>query len=52
MKKLILIILLGISLFASELKWLDDFEDAKYFAKKENKLVMMFISSPTCHICN
>lgn len=52
MKKLILTILFGVSLFATDLKWLDDFEDAKYFAKKENKLVMMFISSPTCRVCN
>ena len=52
MKKLILLLILGVSLFANELNWLDDFEDAKYLAKKENKLVMMFISSPTCHVCN
>ncbi len=53
MRKLFLVLIFTtLSLFAQDLKWIYDFEDAKYFAKKENKIVMMFVTMQSCPVCN
>ncbi|WP_457745860.1 thioredoxin family protein [Sulfurimonas sp.] len=52
MKYLVYMVLLALSLSATELKWLDDYNEALVQAKKEHKLIYVFISSSTCGWCH
>lgn len=56
MKKLILTLLFSTLVttlaFAENINWVYDFDEAKAKAKKEDKLVMMFISMQTCPVCS
>jgi uncharacterized protein YyaL (SSP411 family) len=51
MKKIILILLFSTIMFANNINWVYDFDEAKALAKEENKIVMMFISMQTCPVC-
>ena len=51
MRFFIVAIVFGISLFASELNWTHDYEQALKTAKKEHKLVYLLITSTTCKWC-
>lgn len=51
MKKILFTLLFSSFMFANNINWIYDFEDAKKIAKKENKIVMMFISMQTCPVC-
>ncbi|NPA65910.1 MAG: thioredoxin family protein [Epsilonproteobacteria bacterium] len=52
MKKLFLFMALAISAIATELHWYDDYDAALREAKKEHKLVYIFISSSQCGWCH
>jgi len=52
MKYIISMMLLAVSLMATELKWFDNYDAALVGAKKENKLVYVFISSSQCGWCH
>jgi len=52
MKYIISMMLLAVSLMATELKWFDNYDAALVEAKKENKLVYVFITSSTCGWCH
>ena len=51
MKYLISIIIFSTLLFSSDLDWSSDYEKALIQAKKENKLVYVFITSDSCRWC-
>ncbi|MDF1882778.1 thioredoxin family protein [Sulfurimonas sp. SAG-AH-194-C21] len=51
MKKLLSIILLSIALFGANLDWSSDYKQALVDAKKENKLIYVFITSDNCKWC-
>lgn len=51
MKLLILTFVMCISLFANSIEWHKDYKTAMYKAKKENKLVFVFITSKNCKFC-
>jgi thioredoxin-related protein len=46
-----MISVLTLSLFASEIKWNDSFEAAKAKAQKEDKIIYALITSETCRWC-
>jgi len=50
-KVLILVLLLGATLFASEVHWAKNFDSAIAQAKKENKPVLFIFSRHTCKYC-
>lgn len=56
MRKLVLALLFSTLLstltFANNINWVYDFDEAKSIAKKEDKIVMMFISMQSCPICD
>jgi len=52
MKKLILLCLFAISVFASSINFEKDLDSAKQKAITENKKLMIMYSSPTCPECN
>ncbi len=52
MRYIIAIILLTVTLTATELQWLDNYSIAIKKAKKENKPIYIFISSSTCGWCD
>jgi len=52
MKYLISLLFLVMSLMATELHWYDDYNAALREAKKEHKLVYIFISSSQCGWCH
>lgn len=52
MKKLILLCLFTISVFASSINFEKDLDSAKKKAITENKKLMIMYSSPTCPECN
>lgn len=52
MKKLFLTLIFSTLMFAEGINWVYDLEEAKDIAKKENKIVMMFISMQTCPVCD
>lgn len=52
MKKLILLCLFAISIFASSINFEKDLNSAKQKAITENKKLMIMYSSPTCPECN
>ena len=51
-KKILIIGLLSFSLFGAELEWAEDYEVGLAQAKKEHKLVYIFISSTHCPWCS
>lgn len=52
MKKLFLTLIFSTFMFAQGINWVYDLEEAKAIAKKEDKIVMMFISMQTCPVCD
>lgn len=52
MKYILLLLLFTSALMSAELKWLDDYNTALREAKKEHKLIYIFISSSTCGWCH
>jgi len=52
MKKLILLILLTIQLFSSELNWIHNYNKALLLAKEQNKGIYVFIGADRCRFCN
>ena len=52
MRYIVTMILLAVTLMATELQWLDNYDTAMQKAKKENKLIYVFISSSTCGWCD
>ncbi|MEN4053445.1 MULTISPECIES: thioredoxin family protein [Sulfurimonas] len=52
MRYIVSMILLAVTLMATELQWLDNYNVAMEKAKKENKLIYIFISSSTCGWCD
>jgi len=52
MKYILSMILLAVSLMATELHWYDDYDVALKEAKKEHKLIYIFISSASCGWCH
>lgn len=51
MRIIMMITMLMLSLFASDIKWNNSFEAAKAKAQKENKLIYVVITSETCRWC-
>ena len=51
MKYLLLVFILVSSLYSANLDWSNDYEKALVDAKKENKLVYIFITSDSCQWC-
>ena len=51
MKKIFSILLLVVSLFGANIDWPSDYKAALKEAKKEHKLVYVFITSDTCKWC-
>ncbi len=51
MKKVLIVIGLCLSLFATDFEWAPNLERAKTQAKKEHKLVFLMLSQTTCRIC-
>jgi thioredoxin-related protein len=51
LKSLLLLCLVAFSLNASEVSWSKSYEEALVSAKKENKLVYVFITSVDCEWC-
>ncbi|WP_373069606.1 thioredoxin family protein [Sulfurimonas sp.] len=51
MKLLILTFLLSISLLANSIEWQNNYKTALESAKKENKLLFVFITSKNCKFC-
>lgn len=52
MRYILLLLVFAATLMSAELKWLDDYNSALEKAKKEHKLVYIFISSSTCVWCH
>ena len=52
MRYIVTMILLAVTLMATELQWLDNYNAAKEKAKQEKKLIYVFISSSTCGWCD
>ena len=52
MKYLVSILFLAVTLMATELHWYDDYNEALHEAKKEHKLIYIFISSSDCGWCH
>jgi len=52
MRVLIIVLLYIVSLQATQLNWLDNYKEALVQAKKEHKLIYVFISSSTCGWCH
>ena len=52
MKKFLLLTLLTIQLFGTELHWLHDYDKALQMAKEQNKGVYLFIGADRCRFCN
>ncbi|MBA1433389.1 MAG: thioredoxin family protein [Epsilonproteobacteria bacterium] len=52
MRYIVTMILLAVTLMATEIKWLDNYNTAMQKAKQENKLIYIFISSSTCGWCD
>jgi len=52
MKKILLISLFAISLFAIELPWLHDLKKAKKVAQKEHKDIYVFVGADKCRFCD
>ena len=52
MKQIVLTLLLALSAMATELHWYDDYKTALDMAKKEHKLLYVFISSADCGWCH
>lgn len=51
MKKLVLLALFIVNLFAAEIAWNDTYEQAQAKAKKESKPLMVLITSEQCRWC-
>jgi len=51
MKKLALLAILAMNLFAAEVAWNDTYEQAQAKAKKESKPLMVLITSEQCRWC-
>ena len=51
MRKIVIILLLAVSLFGANLDWSSDYKAALKEAKKEHKLVYIFITSDNCQWC-
>lgn len=51
MKKLALLAILAMNLFAAEIAWNDTYEQAQAKAKKESKPMMVLITSEQCRWC-
>ena len=51
MRKIFSILLLAVSLFGASIDWPSDYQAALKEAKKEHKLVYVFITSDTCKWC-
>lgn len=51
MKKVFLVLLILISISRADINWVE-YDRAFGMAKKENKLVMVYVHSPSCHYCD
>ena len=51
MKKLLLPLIFIASLFASELNWINDYDQALKMAKQQNKDIYIFIGADECRFC-
>jgi thioredoxin-related protein len=51
MKKIVLLVLLIVNLFAAEITWNDTYEQALVKAKKESKPLLVLITSEQCRWC-
>ena len=51
MKKLLLIILMTLGLYASEVSWSTSYVTASQIAKDENKPMLVFMNKPGCGSC-
>lgn len=51
MKKLIILFAMALTLFGANIDWPNDYNKALQEAKKENKLVYVFITSDSCRWC-
>lgn len=51
MKKLFLFLLLFIGIAKADINWIH-YEKAFDLAKKENKLIFVYVYSPSCHYCD
>ena len=52
MRYIVTMLLFIVTLMATELQWLDNYNTAMQKAKQENKLIYVFISSSTCGWCD
>ena len=52
MRYIVTMLLFVVTLMATELQWLDNYDTAMQKAKKEKKLIYIFISSSTCGWCD
>jgi len=52
MRIFIIVLLSIVSLQATQLHWLDNYKEARSQAKKEHKLIYVFISSSSCGWCH
>lgn len=52
MNKIILLLLMTLSLNASEITWLESYTKAAEVAKAVNKPMLVFINKPDCGACN
>lgn len=51
MKKIVLLLVFALSLFAAELDWPHDYKAALAKAKKENKVLYVLLTSDNCRWC-
>ena len=51
MKKLLLLTLMALSVYASEVTWFTSYVDASQVAKEKNKPMLVFMNKPGCGSC-
>ncbi len=49
--RFILMLITAVTLFASEVHWVEDYAHAKQLSQKEHKPIYVFISAPECPWC-
>lgn len=51
MKRFLLLLLLSVTLYGSEVTWIDSYEQALKTAKNEHKPMLLFMNKPGCGSC-
>ncbi len=52
LKKIVILLILSLNLFAADLAWLHSYEDALVVAKKEHKDIYIFVGADVCRWCD